>query len=65
MTTKRIIRPQEAWTMVGFSRSTMYRLEAQGMFPRRIKIGPHASGYVYSEIEAWIKARIKQRDGIE
>lgn len=48
--------------MAGFSRATLYRLEAQGRFPLRIKIGAHATGYILSEIEAWIDARIAERE---
>ena len=65
MSPKRIIRPEVAWAMTGFSRSSAYRLEAQGLFPKRVKIGKHASGYVQEEVEAWIDARIAEREAKE
>lgn len=61
MTFKRIIRPEEVCAMAGFSRATLYRLEAQGRFPSRIKIGAHATGYVLAEVEEWIEERIADR----
>jgi predicted DNA-binding transcriptional regulator AlpA len=58
----RILRPAEAWRKAGLSRSTGYRLEAMGRFPRRIKLTAHASGYIEAEIDAWIQARVVERD---
>jgi predicted DNA-binding transcriptional regulator AlpA len=62
MTTTRILRPAEAWRKAGISRSTGYRLEAEGKFPRRIKITAHCSGYLEEELDAWIQARVAERD---
>lgn len=61
---KRVLRPREAWERAGLSRSSCYRLEAEGQFPRRIKLGSHASGYLESEIEAWIDARVAEREAL-
>lgn len=46
----------------GLSRSTIYRAEARGEFPKHIKIGEHASGWLAHEVEAFIAARVAQRD---
>lgn len=62
MSSKRIIRPAVAWAKAGISRSTGYRLEALGRFPKRVKLSAHASGYIESELDAWIEARIAERD---
>jgi prophage regulatory protein len=37
---------------IGYSPSSLYRLEAKGLFPRRRKLGPRLVGWVESEIEA-------------
>lgn len=58
----RILRPAEAWRRTGLSRSSAYRLEAAGLYPRRVKITKHASGYIAGEIEGWIEARMNERD---
>lgn len=59
-----ILPPREAWGMASISRSTMYRLESVGAFPRRIQISQGRTGYLASELEAWLKARIDERDGL-
>jgi prophage regulatory protein len=35
----------------------IYRLESEGRFPRRIKLGIRAVGWIESEVEAWIRER--------
>ena len=62
MAPKMILRPSEAWRKAGISRSTGYRLEAEGRFPRRIKLTKHMSGYLAEEIDDWIDARVAERD---
>lgn len=61
MSPHRVIRPEVVWNLTGLSRSTVYRLEALGRFPRRVKVGDHASGYLLVEVEAWIQARAAAR----
>ncbi len=45
----------EHWT--GLSRSTIDRLEAEGKFPKRRKIGPSCVGWSAAEIEAWFESK--------
>lgn len=61
-TPTRIIREAECHRLTGISRSRRFELEKQGKFPRRVKLGAAASGYVLQEIEAWIAAKIAERD---
>ena len=39
------------------SRSTLWRWEESGDFPRRRKIGPRLTGWLRSEIEEWVQSR--------
>ena len=39
------LRLPEVLRLVGLCKSTVYRLEAAGLFPRRRKIGPRAVGW--------------------
>ncbi len=39
---------------VAYSPSSLYRLEAAGQFPRRVKLGPRSVGWIESEIEAHV-----------
>lgn len=39
------------------SRSTAWRLEKEGKFPKRRQISAKAVGWLQSEVEAWIESR--------
>ncbi|HXD35422.1 MAG TPA: AlpA family phage regulatory protein [Rhodanobacter sp.] len=43
---------------VGLSRSTIYRAEAAGTFPKRVKVGEHATAWLASDIERFIAERV-------
>jgi len=43
---------------VGLSRSTIYRSEAAGTFPKRVKVGEHATAWLASDIERFIAERV-------
>ncbi len=53
----RIIREAECKNTSGLSRSTRWRQERKGQFPRRRKISDNAVGWVHSEIQEWLKNR--------
>ena len=53
----RIIREPECAAITGLSRTRRWELEHSGDFPRRKKLSERASGYLLSEIQAWIRAR--------
>lgn len=53
-----ILRWPEVRARVGLSRSQVHNLIAQGKFPRQIKLGVKASGWLESDIDEWIEARI-------
>lgn len=55
--TDRIIREPECRGITGLSRSTRWRLEREGLFPRRRRISPGCAGWLLSEITAWVAAR--------
>jgi prophage regulatory protein len=44
--------------MTGLCRSMAYELEAQQRFPRRIKIGARAVGWLEGEVQAWRANRV-------
>jgi prophage regulatory protein len=52
-----IIREPECAALTGLSRSTRWRLERAGQFPRRVRISPSCIGWRRSEIQAWIAER--------
>ena len=60
----RILRPNQVAEFVGLGERRLRQLEAEGKFPRRFKIHPNsnASGYLESEVNAWIQASAAARE---
>ena len=54
---KRILKQPEVSLVSGLSRSSIYRLEALGQFPSRVKLSESASGWHSEEVQAWIDSR--------
>ena len=48
--------------MIGLSRSTIYEQIQAGTFPKPIRLGPKAVGWLESEVLAWIEARTAERN---
>jgi prophage regulatory protein len=48
---------------IRFSRQWIHRLVKAGQFPAPLKLGEATNGFVEAEIDAWIIARIHDRDG--
>ncbi len=61
----------ELWRMptvervTGYRRSRIYEMVAEGQFPHPVKLGPRASAWVSTEIQAWIAERIAERDQVK
>lgn len=62
MNKDRILRPKQTKEIVQLSMPTMYRKAKEGTFPKPIKLSEHASGWLESEIYAWLDERIAERD---
>jgi prophage regulatory protein len=60
---ERIVRERERAKRTGLSRTTAWRLEREGKFPRRVKISSRACGWRLTEIEQWILSRTAGVDG--
>jgi prophage regulatory protein len=58
----RFIRLPEVLRHVALGKSRVYALEAEGRFPRRVRLSDRASAWVESEIFDWINARLAERD---
>jgi prophage regulatory protein len=55
---ERILRLADVKARTGLSRSTIYLNISNGIFPRHISLGERCVGWLESEIDAWIVARI-------
>jgi len=51
---ERLIAERECRTRSGLSRAQRWRLERDGKFPRRLRLGPRTVRWRLSEILAWI-----------
>lgn len=61
---QQILKLSEVKLTTGLSGSTIYRLASQGDFPKQIKLSERSSGWIASELEQWLEARISaSRDG--
>ena len=54
----RILRVDQVLARTGLSRTTLWRLERHGTFPRRRQLSPGAVGWLESEVQAWILSRL-------
>lgn len=61
--TQAILRRKKVEAKTGFPRSTLYLKIAQGEFPKPIKIGARAVGWLESDVDAWIEQRIVESRG--
>lgn len=59
-----VIRLPEVLTRTGLSRSTIYAMISDGAFPKPIKLGMRAVGWVEVEVGDWIASRVQSRDFI-
>ena len=57
-----ILRRREVEARTGLGCSTIYDAIKAGKFPAPIQLGPKSVGWVESEINAWLFARITSRD---
>ncbi|MGE0115021.1 MAG: helix-turn-helix transcriptional regulator [Steroidobacteraceae bacterium] len=56
-----VIRLPRVLQMTGLCRSTIYQLEADEKFPKRVQLAPRAVGWVEHEIQGWLAKRIEDR----
>ncbi|MEX5568824.1 AlpA family phage regulatory protein [Pseudomonas syringae] len=54
---EKFIRFNSVAEMVGLSRTTIYRLEQQDLFPKRVKLGSNSVGWRITEIISWMSVR--------
>ena len=53
----KILRRKDVEAVVGLSRSTIYHLISEGLFPAPIKLGKRAGGWRVSDLEIWLSNR--------
>ena len=53
----RIVREAECRALTGLSRTTRWRLERAGGFPRRLRLSKNTVGWRFAELAEWIASR--------
>lgn len=54
-----ILRLPSVRSRVGYSRSSIYNYMAKGEFPKPVRLGTRAIGWLESDIEQWIASRVE------
>jgi prophage regulatory protein len=56
--TAQILRRPAVEARTGLSRSTIYSMMAEGRFPKPVRLGKRAVGWMESAISDWLESRI-------
>ena len=57
-----ILRRRQLEEQLGLSRSSIYKMVADGLFPKPIKLGSRAVGWRAEEVENWLIAMQEASD---
>jgi prophage regulatory protein len=60
--TKTVIRLPAVKGKTTLSKSAIYRLEAEGKFPKRVRLGENSTGWYEEEIQEWLASRPRVAD---
>lgn len=58
----KLIKLKEVIEITCLTKATIYRMIAEGIFPKQVTIGERAVAWVENEVFDWIEERIAARD---
>jgi prophage regulatory protein len=58
----RILRIPQVKEKTGLSRAEIYRREAEGRFPKKIRVSENVIGFAEDELDAWLESLRAERD---
>ena len=58
----KILKVKQVAKEINVSVPQVYKLVSLGRFPKPIKLGERGSGWLTSEIDAWLQSRVDARD---
>ena len=58
----KILKVKEVAAELNVSVQQIYKLVSKGRFPKPIKLGERGSGWLTSEIDAWLQSKVDARD---
>jgi len=53
----RFLRESQIFELTGLSKTTRWRLERAGKFPKKRQLSPNAVGWIEAEIQVWLNSR--------
>ena len=59
---KKVIRRREVEERIGLACSTIYAMMADDRFPRPVKIGRRAVGWIEEDINNWLSSKANSSD---
>ena len=62
MSNSKILKVKQVAEEINVSVPQVYKLVSLGRFPKPIKLGERGSGWLTSEIDAWLQSRVDARD---
>jgi prophage regulatory protein len=60
-----ILKRPSVLKRVGVSKATLATMISNGEFPKPIKLNSRAVGWIDTEIDGWLDAKIAARDGVK
>jgi len=64
MATTMIWRLPEVLRQTGLSRSTIYEMISRGEFPRQVKLGRRAVGWIANDVDEWIHSKVDSQSSV-
>ncbi|MDA9357540.1 AlpA family phage regulatory protein [Candidatus Thioglobus sp.] len=59
---QKVLKATQVAIYINTCKSQVYKLVKQGRFPKPIKLGDRGSGWLLSEVDAWLQSRVDSRD---
>ena len=61
----RVLSQQAVLDRVPVSRTTLWRMERAGLFPRRIQVSTNRVGWLEADVDAWVEGKKPSQGGKE
>ena len=58
----KVLKIKQVAAEINISVPQVYKLVSLGRFPKPIKLGERGSGWLITEIDAWLQSRVDLRD---
>ena len=52
-----VLRTQQLREYIGLSRTTIWRLEKSGQFPKRVRLGQNSVGWLKGDVDTWLESK--------